>query len=169
MCGICGQYNFGDRAPVARRDVEAMTRTIVHRGPDDEGYLVSGPLGLGFRRCIQHKADTSAVEEPQAGWGLEKKSHSEGIAVKGNGTVDIADRDGDLPDLRQSKSGRPRVGHERFPAVADAERSAKLPGPACKDFEARQTRMAAPVSFSCLFGLIYLECPFFPLFPFCAY
>src|SRR2546423_13296519 len=50
MCGICGQYNFGDRAPVARRDVEAMTRTIVHRGPDDEGYLVSGPLGLGFRR-----------------------------------------------------------------------------------------------------------------------
>jgi asparagine synthase (glutamine-hydrolysing) len=50
MCGICGQYNFGDRAPVARRDVETMTRTIVHRGPDDEGYLVSGPLGLGFRR-----------------------------------------------------------------------------------------------------------------------
>ncbi len=50
MCGICGQYNFGDRAPVALRDVETMTRTIVHRGPDDEGYLVSGPLGLGFRR-----------------------------------------------------------------------------------------------------------------------
>ena len=50
MCGICGQYNFGDRTPVARHDVETMTRTIVHRGPDDEGYLVSGPLGLGFRR-----------------------------------------------------------------------------------------------------------------------
>jgi asparagine synthase (glutamine-hydrolysing) len=50
MCGICGQYNFGDRAPVARQDVETMTRTIAHRGPDDEGYLVSGPLGLGFRR-----------------------------------------------------------------------------------------------------------------------
>src|SRR2546422_353781 len=50
MCGICGQYNFGDRAPVALRDVETMTRTIVHRGPDDEGYHVSGPVGLGFRR-----------------------------------------------------------------------------------------------------------------------
>jgi asparagine synthase (glutamine-hydrolysing) len=27
-----------------------MTRTIVHRGPDDEGYYVEGPVGLGFRR-----------------------------------------------------------------------------------------------------------------------
>jgi asparagine synthase (glutamine-hydrolysing) len=27
-----------------------MTQTLVHRGPDDEGYHVSGSLGLGFRR-----------------------------------------------------------------------------------------------------------------------
>jgi asparagine synthase (glutamine-hydrolysing) len=27
-----------------------MARSIVHRGPDDEGYYVNGPLGLGFRR-----------------------------------------------------------------------------------------------------------------------
>lgn len=27
-----------------------MTRTLAHRGPDDEGYHVDGPLGLGFRR-----------------------------------------------------------------------------------------------------------------------
>jgi asparagine synthase (glutamine-hydrolysing) len=27
-----------------------MTRTLVHRGPDDQGSYVSGPLGLGFRR-----------------------------------------------------------------------------------------------------------------------
>jgi len=27
-----------------------MTRTLVHRGPDDEGYYIKGPLGLGFRR-----------------------------------------------------------------------------------------------------------------------
>jgi len=50
MCGICGQFNFGNRAPVARRGVEEMTQTLAHRGPDDEGYYVSGPLGLGFRR-----------------------------------------------------------------------------------------------------------------------
>jgi asparagine synthase (glutamine-hydrolysing) len=50
MCGICGQFDFGNLAPVARRDIEAMTRTIVHRGPDDEGYHIDGPIGLGFRR-----------------------------------------------------------------------------------------------------------------------
>ena len=50
MCGICGQYNFGSRMPVHRRDLEAMTRSIIHRGPDDEGYHIAGPLGLGFRR-----------------------------------------------------------------------------------------------------------------------
>jgi len=27
-----------------------MTGTLVHRGPDDEGYHVDGPLGFGFRR-----------------------------------------------------------------------------------------------------------------------
>src|SRR3984957_18258657 len=50
MCGICGQYNFGNKAPVLRQDVERMTRSIRHRGPDDEGYYIAGPLGFGFRR-----------------------------------------------------------------------------------------------------------------------
>ncbi len=50
MCGICGQFNFASGAPVEPRDVERMTHTLVHRGPDDEGYHVAGPLGLGFRR-----------------------------------------------------------------------------------------------------------------------
>ncbi len=50
MCGICGQFNFGGQAPVALHDVEQMTKTMAHRGPDDEGYFVSGSLGLGFRR-----------------------------------------------------------------------------------------------------------------------
>src|SRR5690348_1715434 len=50
MCGICGQYNFGTLEPVRRHDLEAMTRSIVHRGPDDEGYYFEGALGLGFRR-----------------------------------------------------------------------------------------------------------------------
>lgn len=30
--------------------IKAMTDTIRHRGPDDEGHYVSGPIGLGFRR-----------------------------------------------------------------------------------------------------------------------
>lgn len=50
MCGICGQYNFGSQAPVLRHDIERMARSIIHRGPDDEGYYIAGPLGFGFRR-----------------------------------------------------------------------------------------------------------------------
>lgn len=50
MCGICGQFNFGHDGPVSRTTLEAMTRSIVHRGPDDEGFHLSGSLGLGFRR-----------------------------------------------------------------------------------------------------------------------
>src|SRR5713101_2014189 len=50
MCGICGQYNFESLAPVRRADIEVMTESISHRGPDDEGYFIAGPLGFGFRR-----------------------------------------------------------------------------------------------------------------------
>ncbi|HPC02617.1 MAG TPA: asparagine synthase (glutamine-hydrolyzing) [Syntrophales bacterium] len=50
MCGICGQFNFKNHAPVDAESIRAMMRTIVHRGPDDEGLYLSGSLGLGFRR-----------------------------------------------------------------------------------------------------------------------
>ncbi|MGA2251802.1 asparagine synthase (glutamine-hydrolyzing) [Terracidiphilus sp.] len=50
MCGICGQFNFGRQAPVLLREVQQMARSIVHRGPDDEGYYVNDRVGLGFRR-----------------------------------------------------------------------------------------------------------------------
>jgi asparagine synthase (glutamine-hydrolysing) len=41
---------FGPGATVSPALVKAMAETIRHRGPDDEGYHVSGPIGLGFRR-----------------------------------------------------------------------------------------------------------------------
>ncbi len=50
MCGICGQYNFSDNSPVRLDDIKRMTGSLVHRGPDDEGFFLAGPLGLGFRR-----------------------------------------------------------------------------------------------------------------------
>ena len=50
MCGICGQFNFARNEPVEPETIRRMTGTIVHRGPDDEGYFLSGPIGLGFRR-----------------------------------------------------------------------------------------------------------------------
>jgi asparagine synthase (glutamine-hydrolysing) len=50
MCGICGKLMFGSEAKVPVSLVKAMADTIYYRGPDDEGYYVSGPIGLGFRR-----------------------------------------------------------------------------------------------------------------------
>ena len=51
MCGIAGQFNFARRrAGRSGRRSAAMAQSIAHRGPDDEGYFVDGPLGLGFRR-----------------------------------------------------------------------------------------------------------------------
>jgi len=41
---------FGREATVSPALVKAMADTIHHRGPDDDGYYVSGPIGLGFRR-----------------------------------------------------------------------------------------------------------------------
>lgn len=50
MCGISGQFNFARQEPVDPETIRRMARSISHRGPDDEGYYISGPLGLGFRR-----------------------------------------------------------------------------------------------------------------------
>jgi asparagine synthase (glutamine-hydrolysing) len=49
MCGICGIVGIEDagRAEVL---VRLMTRAMVHRGPDDEGLLISPPVALGMRR-----------------------------------------------------------------------------------------------------------------------
>src|SRR5436305_7537459 len=50
MCGITGQYNFERHEPVERERLVRMARSIAHRGPDDEGFFIAGPVGLGFRR-----------------------------------------------------------------------------------------------------------------------
>jgi asparagine synthase (glutamine-hydrolysing) len=48
MCGICGAITWGEDNPAAL--VRRMTPTMVHRGPDDEGYFEAGRLALGMRR-----------------------------------------------------------------------------------------------------------------------
>ena len=49
MCGICGQINFNG-APGDKALIKAMTGTLKHRGPDDEGYYFDRNVGLGHRR-----------------------------------------------------------------------------------------------------------------------
>lgn len=50
MCGIVGFYNRPIERQAATARLRAMCRTIVHRGPDDEGIFVDGAVGLGMRR-----------------------------------------------------------------------------------------------------------------------
>jgi asparagine synthase (glutamine-hydrolysing) len=49
MCGICGLVSL-DGSPVDARPLEAMSATLVHRGPDSAGTLVDGPVALASRR-----------------------------------------------------------------------------------------------------------------------
>jgi len=49
MCGIAGILNF-KRDPVRLEQLQAMTDRMVERGPDDDGFYLSGAVGLGFRR-----------------------------------------------------------------------------------------------------------------------
>jgi asparagine synthase (glutamine-hydrolysing) len=50
VCGICGKLNFDREARVSTALLKTMADSIYHRGPDDEGYYASGPVGFGFRR-----------------------------------------------------------------------------------------------------------------------
>jgi len=50
MCGICGIVFADVKKPVDGFLVEAMCKTIIHRGPDDQGVYVKGNVGLGSRR-----------------------------------------------------------------------------------------------------------------------
>ncbi len=93
MCGICGQYNFGSQAPVQRRNIEAMTKSLAHRGPDDEGYYISGELGLGFRRLSI--IDLAGGHQPMSDW-------EESVWVVFNGEIY------NFPELRRELEG---LGH----------------------------------------------------------
>ena len=50
MCGIVGIVHSDPDRPVAAALIRQMCQAIRHRGPDDEGMAVNGPVGLGMRR-----------------------------------------------------------------------------------------------------------------------
>ncbi len=91
MCGICGQFNFQNQAPVRRADLEAMTKSIAHRGPDDDGYFIAGPLGLGFRRLSI--IDLAGGHQPMS-------DQEESVWVVFNGEIY------NFPELKRELQGR---------------------------------------------------------------
>jgi asparagine synthase (glutamine-hydrolysing) len=49
MCGICGKFDI-QGSSVSEDLLKKMCQAIAYRGPDDEGIMVSPPVGLGHRR-----------------------------------------------------------------------------------------------------------------------
>lgn len=50
MCGIAGMVHSDPSSPVSSETVQSMCDQIIHRGPDDHGQFVDGPVGMGMRR-----------------------------------------------------------------------------------------------------------------------
>lgn len=50
MCGIAGIYNLSNQQPVEAQQIMNMVNMLHHRGPDGQGHLVDGQVGLGHAR-----------------------------------------------------------------------------------------------------------------------
>lgn len=52
MCGLAGFVDFGNAVPADERErtLRTMSQRLAHRGPDDQGIWMEGPVGLAHRR-----------------------------------------------------------------------------------------------------------------------
>jgi len=72
MCGIAGIVSLNG-APVRRAEIEAMCSTLVHRGPDEDGFFITSKVGLGMRRLRIIDLETGrqpAVNEDGTVWAV---------------------------------------------------------------------------------------------------
>ena len=65
MCGITGFFNTaGHNQESARAQVKRMADTLIHRGPDEEGFYVDENVALGHRRLSI--IDLSSGQQPMS-------------------------------------------------------------------------------------------------------
>ena len=102
MCGIAGIVASEPRAVVHASAIHRMCQTLVHRGPDDEGFRVMDGAGIGMRRL-------SIID--LAGGHQPIHNEDETIWVVFNGEIY------NFPDLRTELEDR---GH-RFYTNTDTE------------------------------------------------
>src|ERR671911_1191531 len=100
MCGICGLATKG-RA-VAPERLRAMSATLVHRGPDSDGELLDGPVGLAARRLSI--IDLEGGDQPIA---------------NEDGTVHVV-QNGEVYNFRELRAELEQAGH-RFSTRSDTE------------------------------------------------
>ncbi len=101
MCGIAGFLTDRVR-PDARAALERMTRSLAHRGPDDEGFYLATSAGLGVRRL-------SVIDLETGHQPMSNESGTVWIAL--NGEIY------NFEDLRMRLEGR---GH-KFRTQSDTE------------------------------------------------
>jgi len=102
MCGIVAIVERDLARPVCEADVERMVRTLVHRGPDEQGLVTLAGVGLGMRRLSI--VDLAGGQQPFA-------SEDGAILLVANGEIYNCDA------LRDDLLGR---GH-RFRSRSDIE------------------------------------------------
>ena len=102
MCGIAAIVRFDGQAAEAAV-IERMTASLVHRGPDEGRVVVSGSVGLGFRR-LSILDLSPAARQPMA-------SEDGGVVLIFNGEIF------NYLELREELTSR---GH-RFRSAGDTE------------------------------------------------
>src|SRR5436309_15910670 len=50
MCGIAGMIDLTGQRPVPEGSIQRMARALLHRGPDEEGFLMRPGVALASRR-----------------------------------------------------------------------------------------------------------------------
>jgi len=77
MCGICGFYSPTNK--ILEADLQAMTQSLLHRGPDAEGIFTDSTVGLGHKRLSIIDL-SEAANQPMT-------SHSDRYEIVYNGEV----------------------------------------------------------------------------------
>ena len=110
MCGICGLYDFHGGA-IDEGLLARMLSLLRHRGPDDEGIFVEGPVGLGNVRLAIIDLSPSG-HQPMANEACVEQGRSDkSIWITFNGEIY------NFPELRERLEKR---GH-RFSSKGDTE------------------------------------------------
>src|SRR5690349_4679400 len=102
MCGIAGIFHFASNEPVPENVLRRMNECLVHRGPDESGISVDGPVGLAMRRLAI--IDLKSGQQPLA-------NEDGAVSVVFNGEIY------NFQDLRQELEAK---GH-RFKTKSDTE------------------------------------------------
>ena len=102
MCGITGILHFDNERPVDLLRLKRMSDTLLHRGPDAEGFHISRNLGLAHRRLSI--IDLASGIQPMF-------NHDKSIALIFNGEIY------NFVELKQELCG---LGHS-FRSTSDTE------------------------------------------------